>query len=111
MSAVVDTAEELVSPARTAAVLGIVSMALHMSGCCTSLCGITAGTICGGAALFVALGVRRSEPAGAAGAYASVGFATGIISVVWGILVVIGILLYVLLYVGMFAAMMIAGSL
>lgn len=102
--------EDLLSPARTAAILGIIAMSLQMTSCCTSVLGIFGGSIAGAIALFVAIGVRRSEPTGAAQAYANVGFWSGLLSVIWGVIVGLAIFAYIMLYVVMIVVMVVAGG-
>lgn len=103
------TADE--SSARVAAFLGLAAMTLHMTMCCSSVLGLAAGTVLGGVALFLAMGIRNRQPLGAARAYANVGTYAGAASVVWGMLVTLGIVLYLLFYVLMIGGIFLAEGL
>jgi hypothetical protein len=84
--------------ARASAVLGILSMALCMFGCCSSQMSTCTAVPLSVVAIFLArsaAGITEGE----ARAYANVGVAGGTISLIYCLVVITAISLYLLLYV------------
>ncbi len=101
---------DLESPARSAAILGVIGLTMHAMMCCTSIFGSMVGTVLGGVAFFMAKGILEQDPRGEALAYGNVGYWTGIISMIWGTVIAIAITAYIGLYVVLFGVIIASGA-
>ncbi len=101
---------DLDSPARTAAILGILALTMNMLACCFSIFAIMAGTVLGTVAAIMGRSVLDQDPEGEALAYANVGFWSGLIAALWGVFVAFLVFCYVMLYVGVIVLAIVAGA-
>ena len=86
--------------AKTAAMLGIMSMAIGMTICCSSLMGALISGILGAIAVVMARSCLAENPVGEAKAYATVGLYSGMVSAVWAGLITVGMVLYLVFIFG-----------
>ena len=91
--------EEVEGTARTAATIGLISMGLCMLMLCTCYMSLPVGGILGVVAFILGRGVQASEPVGEARAYANVGVASGLTSMIFAGMLVLAFAAYIMLYV------------
>lgn len=88
--------------AKNAAILGIMGLSLHAFACCLSILGSATGLLCGAVALYTSKKLfdeHGQSLDGEALAYANVGWYSGLVSTIAGLLVVTVVALYMLIYV------------